>query len=87
MTIRMYAKRKNIALESVSVELSHTREHASDCEVREASTPVIDVLQREVKLVGDLSVEEREKLLLIADKCSVHKTLHGDIDIKTVEVS
>jgi putative redox protein len=87
MTIRMYAKRKNIALESVSVELSHTREHASDCDACEASTQVIDVLQREVKLVGDLSVEEREKLLLIADKCPVHKTLHGDIDIKTVEVS
>lgn len=87
MTIRMYANRKNIALESVSVELSHTREHASDCEACDTSSHVIEVLQREVKLVGNLSVEEREKLLLIADKCPVHKTLHGDIDIKTVELT
>lgn len=86
MTIRMYASRKNIALDSVSVELSHTREHVSDCEGCEDSRHVIDVLQREVKLVGKLSDEERKKLLLIADKCPVHKTLHGDIDIKTVEV-
>lgn len=87
MTIRMYANRKNIALTSVSVELSHTREHTNDCEGCEDSEQVIEVLQREVKLVGDLSTQEREKLLAIADKCPVHKTLHGDISIKTVEVS
>ncbi|MFT4609571.1 MAG: putative OsmC-like protein [Cellvibrionaceae bacterium] len=47
----------------------------------------MEVLQREVTLVGNLSDEERKKLLLIADKCPVHKTLHGDIDIKTIDVS
>ena len=87
MTIRMYPNRKNIALDSVSVELSHTREYARDCEDCEVSTQLIEVLQREVTLVGNLSDEERKKLLLIADKCPVHKTLHGDIDIKTIDVS
>ncbi len=86
MTIRMYANRKNISLDSVSVELSHTREHVNDCEGCEDTQHIIEVLQREVKLVGNLTNEEREKLLQIADKCPVHKTLHGDIDIKTVEV-
>mgnify|MGYP000659551105 CR=1 FL=1 len=87
MTIRGYTNQKNIALDSVSVELLHTRKYARDCEDCEASTQLINVLQREVTLVGNLSDEERKKLLLIADKCPVHKTLSGDIDIKTIGVS
>ncbi len=84
MTIRRYTNQKNIALDSVSVELLHTRKYARDCE---ASTQLINVLQSEVTLVGNLSDEELKKLLLIADKCPVHKTLNGDIDIKTIDVS
>ncbi len=83
MTIRMYANRKNMALENVSIELSHSRKHADDCNNCENQAAKIDVFERRIKLEGDLSDEERTKLLLIADKCPVHKTLMGTIDIRT----
>ncbi len=86
MTIRMYANRKKLPLDDVSVELSHSRQHVDDCEHCEDKDKTIEVLERKISFKGNLSAEQREKLLLIADKCPVHKTLHGNLDITTVEV-
>ncbi len=83
MTLRMYAERKGLALHDVSVILHHDREHQTDCDGCEQSPKKIDVLTREVKLTGNLDTASRERLLEIADKCPVHRTLVGDIEIRT----
>jgi uncharacterized OsmC-like protein/fermentation-respiration switch protein FrsA (DUF1100 family) len=81
MTIRMYANRKNLQLEDVKVKLSHSRDHVTDCEGCEDQPKKIEILDREISFIGDLTQEEREKLMEIADKCPVHKTLLGEISI------
>ncbi|MEH6591799.1 MAG: bifunctional alpha/beta hydrolase/OsmC family protein [Halioglobus sp.] len=86
MTIRMYANRKKIALDSVSVELRHSREHAADCHDCESEPKKIDVLEKWVSLKGTLSDQERSRLLEIADRCPVHQTLHGELDIRTTAI-
>ncbi|MDP5208809.1 bifunctional alpha/beta hydrolase/OsmC family protein [Microbulbifer sp. 2205BS26-8] len=83
MTIRMYARHKKIPLQDVSVHLSHNREHARDCEDCESSPQKIEVINRVVTLVGDLTDEVRDRLLQIADRCPVHQTLHSDLKIIT----
>lgn len=83
MTIRMYADRKGIALENVRVDLSHDKIHAEDCENCETDSGKIDKITRTVYLTGSLSEEERQKLLEIADKCPVHRTLHSEVLIET----
>jgi uncharacterized OsmC-like protein len=83
MTIRMYAERKQIPLRDVSVELRHARIHAKDCEDCETSNGMLDRIDLRIKLDGDLTDEQREKLLAIAGKCPVHRTLHSDIQIRT----
>jgi uncharacterized OsmC-like protein/alpha/beta superfamily hydrolase len=85
MTIRLYADLKKIPLAHVSVLLTHDKIHAADCENCETKEGKIDRIEREVTLAGDLSPEQRAKLLEIADKCPVHRTLHSEIDIKTRE--
>jgi len=81
MTLRMYAQRKSLPLDKVSVRLSHSRIHARDCADCETSSGYVDVLQRRIALSGDLSAEQRERLLEIADKCPVHRTLTGEIRV------
>ncbi len=81
MTLRMYAKRKNIALDNIDIELSHNRIHAKDCEACESSDGLVAHIARTIELQGDLSEEQRQRLLAIADKCPVHKTLSGEIVI------
>lgn len=83
MTIRMYARHKKIPLQDVSVHLSHNREHARDCEDCESRSQKIEVINRVITLVGDLSDEVRNRLLQIADRCPVHQTLHSDLSIVT----
>lgn len=76
MTIRMYARRKNWPLASVSVDISHDKCHGSDCTTGADSK--IDIFTRTVHLTGDLTGDQRQRLLEIADKCPVHRTLeHG----------
>jgi len=87
MTLRMYADRKKWDLKSVEVHLSHSKEHAQDCGDCENSSSKIDLIQREIKMEGDLSTEQRQRLLEIADKCPVHKTLHNTIKVNTVAVN
>lgn len=73
MTIRMYARRKSMPLTHVWVDVSHAKSHAADAEDKTAQK--VDVFERRIHLVGDLTDEDRQKLLIIADKCPVHKTL------------
>ena len=83
LTLRIYAKHKGLALEHVSVDVSHEKIHADDCASCEQSTGKIDHFKREIHITGDLSSEDRQKLLEIADKCPVHRTLHSRADIQT----
>lgn len=84
MTLRMYADRKSLPLDDVRVELRHGREYFKDCESCAEETPrKIEVLEREVTLVGNLSNDQTQKLLEIADKCPVHRTLHSELHVNT----
>lgn len=86
MTLRMYARRKKLALEEVTVLVRQRRVHAQDCEECEDKSGQITEITREVRLVGDLSADERQRLLEIADKCPVHRTLTEPIRIVTTAV-
>jgi putative redox protein len=83
MTIRMYANHKKLPLDDVTVTLSHDRRHIEDCKGCEEAPQKIEVINRTVTLVGDLSEEHRQRLLQIADRCPVHRTLHSDLKIHT----
>jgi uncharacterized OsmC-like protein/fermentation-respiration switch protein FrsA (DUF1100 family) len=85
MTLRLYAERKGLPLERVIVELSHSRIHAADCETCETKEGMIDRIERTIALRGNLDAEQRERLLEIADKCPVHRTLTSEVDIRTIE--
>lgn len=83
MTIRMYVDRKELPLERVSVVLAHDKVHAEDCADCETREGKIDVIDREIELTGDLDDAQRTRLLEIAEKCPVHRTLHSEIKIRT----
>ena len=83
MTVAMYARRKNWPLESVTVRLRHTKIHAADCEACETRAGLIDRIERKLKLAGVLTEEQKLKLLEIAGKCPVHRTLTSEINIRT----
>lgn len=85
MTIRMYANRKKIALTDVDVTLRHRREHQQDCVDCEDSHKALDVIEREIRLSGDLSDAERERLMQIADRCPVHRSLENTVLIRSRE--
>lgn len=85
MTIKMYADKKGIPLESVHIELEHSREHVADCDGCSNEDNRIDVIDRSISLRGGLSDEQRGKLMEIADKCPVHRTLENRIDIHSTE--
>lgn len=81
MTLNMYARHKKIDLESVSVQVNHSRVHADDCADCEATEGKVDVLSRSITLAGDLTEAQRERMLQIAARCPVHKTLENEIKI------
>jgi uncharacterized OsmC-like protein/pimeloyl-ACP methyl ester carboxylesterase len=85
MTIRLYAERKQLPLRHVSVLLKHDKIHAQDCENCETKVGMVDHIDRTVTLEGELDELQRAKLLEIADKCPVHRTLSSEIDIETKE--
>jgi len=81
MTLNMYARRKRLPLELVRVDVQHGKIHAKDCMDCEAESGKIDHFERTIQLEGDLSPEQRERILEIADRCPVHRTLHSEIKI------
>ena len=83
MTLRIYAERKGWPLDRVSVRLKHDKIHAQDCADCETKAGRLDRIGRELTLEGDLSAEQRAKLLEIADKCPVHRSLTSEIKIET----
>lgn len=87
MTVRMYARRKGWALDHVSVDVTHDRIHASDCEHCESETGQVDRFRRGIVLKGTLDADARRRLLEIADRCPVHRTLHGAVTVETEEIT
>ena len=83
MTMRLYAERKKWPLESASVTVRHDKIHAEDCAECETRDGKIDSFVREIALSGALDDEQRARLLEIADKCPVHRTLHAEVTIAT----
>jgi uncharacterized OsmC-like protein len=83
MTVGMYARRKGWPLEDVTVNLRHSKVHASDCAECETKEGMLDRIERDIHFAGPLTTEQRSKLLEIANKCPVHRTLTSEIEIKT----
>jgi putative redox protein len=86
MTLRMYADRKGIPLAGTTVRLRHERVHTKDCENCETEKRMLSRISREIHLEGDLDDEQRARLMEIADRCPVHRTLTSEISISTVAV-
>ena len=83
MTVGMYARRKAWPLEEVTVRLRHSKIHATDCAECETKEGMLDRIERDIHFAGPLTDEQRAKLLEIANKCPVHRTLTSEIDIVT----
>lgn len=81
MTVQMYARRKEWNVENVTVHVDHSRQHAIDCEHSENQAAKIDTFHCQISLEGDLTKEQKSRLLEIADRCPVHKTLSNKIQI------
>jgi uncharacterized OsmC-like protein/fermentation-respiration switch protein FrsA (DUF1100 family) len=86
MTMRLYADRKALPLERVTVTLKHSRIHAEDCAECETKAGMLDQIDRSIAMDGALDAEQRRKLMEIADKCPVHRTLTSEIRILTTAV-
>lgn len=83
MTLRLYAERKGLPLRHVTVTLKHEKMHAADCQDCQTREGRIDRIERVIRLEGELSTDERARLLDIANKCPVHRTLHAEVSIPT----
>ena len=83
MTLNLYARHKEMPLEAVTVATRHNRIHAEDCETCMTQTGKVDQFERLIRLEGKLTDEQRRKLLAIADRCPVHKTLHSEVTINS----
>jgi putative redox protein len=85
MTLRLYADRKQLSLARTQVRLRHSRIYAADCAECETKGGMLDRIERVISFEGELDAEVRKRLLEIADKCPVHRTLTSEIDIRTTE--
>lgn len=83
MTLRMYAARKKWSLRTVRVSLTHEKVYAEDCEECRSTGRKLDLIKREILLIGKLSDDQRQRLIQIADECPVHETLTSGIRIET----
>jgi uncharacterized OsmC-like protein len=82
MTIGLYARRREFPLENVTVSLSHARIHAEDCEACETKQGLLDRIDVRIELTGPLTPDQRTKLMEIAAKCPIHRTLDSEIEIR-----
>jgi len=83
ITVRMYAQRKHWPLEALHVTLTHAKVHAEDCVACETEVRSLDQIEMEIRLTGALSPDQRQRLLDIAGKCPVHRTLTSQVRINT----
>jgi uncharacterized OsmC-like protein len=82
MTVGLYARRKQWPLENIIVSLRHSRIHAKDCEECETKEGMLDRIDTKIELTGSLTAEQQAKLMEIAAKCPVHRTLKSEINIR-----
>jgi len=87
MTIALYARRKEWPLEGVTIRLQHSRIHATDCAECDTRETMLDRIESEIALSGPLSEAQRGRLLEIAERCPVHRTLTSEVNIRTRLVS
>jgi putative redox protein len=83
MTMRMYADRKSLPVERITVTLKHSKIHAADCAECETREGMLDQIDRVISIEGNLDDDQRKRLMEIADKCPVHRTLTSEIRIVT----
>jgi putative redox protein len=83
MTLRLYAQRKGIELHEITVRLTLSRIHADDCNECETKNGFLDRIDREIELKGSLDETQKQRLLEIAERCPVHRTLTSEINIRT----
>ena len=83
MTVALYARRKSWPLEAVTVRLRHIRIPATDCTDCETKEGLLDIIESDLEFAGQLSKEQRAKLVEIAERCPVHRTLVSATDIRT----
>lgn len=83
MTLRMYAEHRQLALQRVRVRLTHRKIHARDCSDCETREGKVDEITREIELEGDLTDAQRQRLLEIANRCPVHRTLTSEIKVRS----
>ncbi|HET8532692.1 MAG TPA: OsmC family protein [Methylomirabilota bacterium] len=83
MTVALYARRRQWPLEGITVTLEHSRIHAVDCAECESKEGMLDRIDREIALAGPLGDEQRARLLEIAERCPVHRTLTSEINIRS----
>ncbi len=83
MTLKMYASFKKLDLESTTVRVWHRKIHAEDCADCESTDGKVDEFRREISFTGKLTREQEQRLMEIADRCPVHRTLHGEVKVRT----
>jgi len=84
MTLQMYARQKGWDLENVAVHINHAKDYAEDCANCKDPSAKIDTFKRTISLKGNLSSDQKERLIEIANKCPVHRTLTGEVEVMTV---
>ena len=82
MTIGFHARKKQIPLETITVSLRHSHIHARDCEECETKEGMLDRIDVDIELTGPLNAEQHARLMAVAAKCPVHRTLKSEIDIR-----
>lgn len=83
MTLRMYAEHKKLAFDAATVAVKHNKIHAEDCADCDTATGKVDEFRRTITIEGALTDAEKKRMLEIADRCPVHKTLHAEVKIRT----
>ena len=85
--MKLYAERKKWPLEEAFVYITHSKKHVADMEDESKSGTYLDHISKKIELIGDLDAEQREKLMQIAAKCPVHKTLQSKVEIETTLIA